>query len=173
MDEARWLDEREQEAWRTYMYASRLLWDSLDRQLQRDAGMPHTYYGYLAVLSEAPGRSMTMSRIAEITRSSPSKLSHAMARLEEGGLVHRQRCSGNGRQILATLTDQGHEALTKAAAGHVEHVRAVLFDQLTPEQVRQLRDIFQAVLRNLEEVPTGCAPLLGPASAAAEAERSR
>jgi DNA-binding MarR family transcriptional regulator len=47
---------------------------------------------------------------------------HAMARLEESGLVHRQRCSGNGRQILAALTDQGYDTLRKAAAGHVEHV---------------------------------------------------
>ncbi len=144
------------------MYASRRLLDSLDRQLQRDAGMPHTYYLVLAMLSEAPDRSMTMSQIAELTRSSPSKLSHAMSRLEDNDWVRRRRCSQNGRQILATLTDRGYDVLVNAAPGHAEQVRTALFDVLTPDQVRQLRDIFQAVLVNLESSPSGCRPLLAP-----------
>jgi DNA-binding MarR family transcriptional regulator len=160
MDDIAWLDDEEQEAWRTYLYGSRVLLDSLDRHLQREAGMPHTYYGILAVLSEAPERSLTMSHIAELTRSSPSKLSHAMTRLEANGWVERQRCSSNGRQILATLTDQGYDVLVNAAPGLVAQVRAAMFDVLSPAQVRQLRDIFRAVLVRLEELPPGRDPLL-------------
>jgi DNA-binding MarR family transcriptional regulator len=151
MSEVRWLDDEEQETWRTFLFATRMLWDSLDRQLQRDAGMPHSYYMILAMLSEAPERSMTMTRVAELTFSSPSKLSHAMARLEARGWVSRRRHAENARLVVATLTDEGYAALAEAAPGHVEQVRRALFDPLTREQVRQLSEIFRPVLTGFQE----------------------
>jgi DNA-binding MarR family transcriptional regulator len=147
--DVRWLDDNEQETWRTFLAASQLLRESLERQLQRDAGMPHTYYMILVVLSETADRSMTMSELAQLVRSSPSRLSHAVAKLEEAGWVQRCRHARDGRTTLATLTDQGFAALEAAAPGHVEQVRSALFDPLTEEQVRQLREIFQAVLDKL------------------------
>lgn len=162
MGEPRWLDGEQQEAWRTYLYATVLLQEALDRQLQRDSGMPHSYYGILGLLAEVPERSMTMGRIAELTRSSPSKLSHAMARLEARGWVQRRRHPDNARLVVATLTDAGYDALVAAAPGHVEQVRIALFDHLSPDQIRQLRDIFRVVLCHLEDVPDGCQPVLTP-----------
>jgi DNA-binding MarR family transcriptional regulator len=147
--EARWLDDDEQATWRTFLAATQLLRESLERQLQRDAGMPHTYYMILVALSETPERSMTMSELAQLARSSPSRLSHAVAKLEEAGWVRRCRHAQDGRTTLATLTDEGFAALAAAAPGHVEQVRSALFDPLTDEQVRQLREIFQAVLTKL------------------------
>ena len=47
----RWLSPAEQRAWRAYLEATVLLFDALDRQLQRDAGMPHAYYEILVRLS--------------------------------------------------------------------------------------------------------------------------
>lgn len=161
MADTRWLDDDEQEAWRTFLFASRLLHDALDRQMQRDAGMPHTYYVILAMLSEAPGRSLTMGQIAEITRSSRSMLSHAVAKLEAKGWVSRRRDPGNARVIIATLTDDGYAALAEAAPGHVEEVRRALFDSLNPEQVRQLRDIFHTVLTKLGDDTATCPGQVG------------
>jgi DNA-binding MarR family transcriptional regulator len=92
---------------------------------------------------------MTMSELAQLARSSPSRLSHAVAKLEEAGWVRRCRHAQDGRTTLATLTDEGFAALAAAAPGHVEQVRSALFDPLTDEQVRQLREIFQAVLTKL------------------------
>jgi DNA-binding MarR family transcriptional regulator len=156
MADPRWLDEEEQATWRTYLWANQLLRESLDRQLQRDAGMPHTYYLILAMLSEAPGRSMTMTELAQRVRSSPSRLSHAVAKLEDAGWVTRRRRCHDGRTTVASLTDAGFDELAAAAPGHVEQVRTVLFDPLTPEQVRQLREISQAVLAKLEPAPDCC-----------------
>jgi DNA-binding MarR family transcriptional regulator len=142
----RWLDDGEQEAWRAFLAASRVLFDQLDRDLQRDAAMPHAYYMVLAMLSEAPGRTLRMSQLAEITGSSRSRLSHAVARLEERGWVRRQECDTDRRGALAVLTDDGFEVLAAAAPGHVEGVRRHLFDHLSPAQVAQLREISLAVL---------------------------
>ncbi|MDH2428044.1 MarR family transcriptional regulator [Sphaerisporangium sp. TRM90804] len=148
MGETRWLDDDEQATWRAFIWGSQLVHESLDRQLQRDSGMPHTYYLILAMLSEAPGRSMTMTDLARLVRSSASKLSHAAARLEGQGWVRRGKKPGDARTTVATLTDEGFAALAAAAPGHVEQVRRVLFDRLTPEQAGQVREIFRAILGN-------------------------
>ena len=97
MAEPRWLDADEQRTWRAFFGATQLLFDRLDRELQRDAGMPHAYYEILVVLSESPGRRRRMSELAETTLSSRSRLSHAVARLEERGWVRREACTTDRR----------------------------------------------------------------------------
>ncbi len=146
----RWLNDDEQRTWRAFLHASRGLWDVLDRELQRDAGMPHAYYEILVRLSEAPSRMLRMSDLAEATSSSRSRLSHAVSRLEEYGWVRREDCPTDRRGQLAVLTDAGFRVLESAAPGHVEGVRTHLFDQLTPEQVKTLREISEAMLDHLD-----------------------
>src|SRR5256885_9611365 len=137
----RWLTDREQRAWRAFLAASQLLLDQLDRELQRDAGMPHTYYEILVVLSETPHHTLRMSELAEITLSSRSRLSHAVARLEERGWVRRAACPTDRRGQLAILTDAGFTALRDAAPGHVAGGRAPPFDPPTREQGGPVRAI--------------------------------
>ncbi|MFI0355893.1 MarR family winged helix-turn-helix transcriptional regulator [Actinomadura sp. 9N407] len=156
MSEPRWLNEDEQQTWRAFLWTSRLLNEALDRQLQRDSGMPHTYYMILAMLSEAPGRALTMTELAAMTRSSPSRLSHAVARLEESGRVRRIKPPDDRRTTIAELTDDGFAALQEAAPGHVEEVRRHLFDPLTREQTLQLRETLRILLADLD--PDGRTP---------------
>jgi DNA-binding MarR family transcriptional regulator len=147
--EPRWLDDEQQRTWRAFYSAATLLLDRLDRELQHDAGMPHAYYEILVVLSEAAGRSLRMSQLAHRTRSSRSRLSHAVAKLEGRGWVQRRDCPGDKRGQLAELTDEGFAALAAAAPGHVDTVRTQLFEALTPVQVKQLRTISEAVVAQL------------------------
>jgi DNA-binding MarR family transcriptional regulator len=142
----RWLDDREQGAWRAYLAMTRLVRERLERQAQQDSGMPHTYYLILAMLSEAPERCMRMSELAAIAGTSQSQLSHAASRLEESGWIERRRSRTDRRGYLAHLTDKGFEVLQAAAPGHVEAVRSTLFDPLSDKQVNQLADIAQTVL---------------------------
>jgi DNA-binding MarR family transcriptional regulator len=148
--QTRWLDDEEQKAWRAWLYSSMLLSDRLDRELTRTAGIPHAYYEILVQLSEAPGRAIRMSELADRCLSSRSRLSHAVSRLQEQGWVRRQVCESDGRGQLAVLTDEGFAALEAAAPIHVEGVRTHLFDQLSPAQVAAMRDIGETLLRHLE-----------------------
>jgi len=147
--ETRWLDQEEQRTWRAFLAATQLLQDRLDRELQCDAGMPHAYYEILVNLSEAPDRSMRMSDLAARSLSSRSRLSHAVAKLEELGWVKREECSEDRRGAYALLTDEGFGVLEKAAHGHVEGVRTHVFDPLSAQQVKQLRDISEAIVKSL------------------------
>lgn len=128
-----------------------LLSEVLDRQLQRDAGIPHAYYEILVRLSETGERRMRMSELADACRSSRSRLSHAVARLEERGWLKRVICETDKRGQFAVLTDEGYAALEAAAPGHVHAVREHLIDRLSPEQLAQLRQIGTAIIAGLEE----------------------
>lgn len=153
-----WLTDDQLDTWLSYVAVSSLLEAQLDRQLQRDSGLPHAYYQILAMLSEVPGRTLRMSDLAAITQSSQSRLSHAIARLEANGWVRRVPCPDDRRSTLARLTDAGFAVLAEAAPGHVATVRTHLFDRLSPEQVGQLRDICRTVLDGLDgpqRCPTG------------------
>jgi DNA-binding MarR family transcriptional regulator len=145
----RWLDGEEQRTWRAFLSATQLLFDQLDRELQRDAKIPHAYYEILVRLSESPERTMRMSQLADSTLSSRSRLSHAVSRLEESGWVERRSFPSDRRGQLAVLTDEGFAALEAAAPGHVEGVRTHLFDPLTPEQLDALREISETLLAPL------------------------
>jgi DNA-binding MarR family transcriptional regulator len=153
MAETEWLTDAEQRAWRAYLEATTLLFDTLDRQLQSEAGMPHAYYEILVRLSEAEGRAMRMSELAGRTRSSRSRLSHAVARLEERGWVRRADVPTDRRGQVAHLTAKGFAVLAAAAPGHVAAVRRSVIDPLTPEQVAQLEAIGQAIVDGLAEEP--------------------
>jgi DNA-binding MarR family transcriptional regulator len=149
MAETPWLDDGEQRTWRSFLAATRLLFEALDRDLQRGVGMPTTYYALLVELSEAPDRTMRMSDLAERLRSSRSRMSHAVARLEENGWVRRESCPTDRRGSFAVLTDEGMAALEAAAPIHVASVRAHLLDQLTPAQLAQLGEVSELLLEHL------------------------
>jgi DNA-binding MarR family transcriptional regulator len=151
--DTRWLDADEQQTWRSFLTASRLFFDRIERQLQNGAGLPHAYYEILARLSEAPDRTLRMSQLASTSLSSRSRLSHAVARMEEAGWVRRRPCPTDRRGQNAELTDQGFARLQDAAPGHVEEVRALLFEVLTTEQQHSLREISDALAARLSDAP--------------------
>ncbi len=154
---ARWLSAEEEHAWRTFLAATATLFSAVEGQLHRESGIPHGYYEILVNLSEAPGRALRMSQLAEASTSSKSRLSHAVARLEERGWVERLDCPTDRRGQVARLTEAGFAALDAAAPGHVEQVRRSLFDRISAGQVGQLAAISAAIASG-EQGETGFCP---------------
>jgi DNA-binding MarR family transcriptional regulator len=147
-EEPRWLDEKEQRAWRAFVAAQRVVNGQIEQQLQRDAGIPHTYFEILVRLVDAEHGRLRMSELAVATLGSRSRLSHAVARLQQCGWVRREGIESDRRGQVAIITEQGREKLRETAPGHVETVRKAVFDALTPEQVAQLNDICAALVRH-------------------------
>jgi DNA-binding MarR family transcriptional regulator len=147
----RWLTAAEMDSWVNLAQMLMLLPAALDRQLREDAGIPHAYYQILAMLSAEPGRSMRMTDLARIVGSTTSRLSHAVASLEQRGWVRRQACPSDKRGQVACLTEAGTAALKEAAPGHVAEVRRLVFDHLTAEDVARLRDITAKLLPTLNQ----------------------
>ena len=134
----RWLTAGEQEVWRAYLDVSRLLFERLHRQLFEDSDVTFPEYEVLVQLSETPDWSLRMSELADRAVSSRSRLTHTVGRLEDRGMVRRERSTDDRRGILCTLTPQGFELLRATAPGHVEMVRRIMFDPLDPSDVTAL-----------------------------------
>lgn len=132
-----------------------LLEDHLDRQLQRDAGMPHLYYGLLVRLAEAPRRRLRMTELARLAKITRSRLSRAVTRLETLGWVRREECASDKRGHFAVLTPEGFEVLRNNAPGHVEAVRQAVFDRLSAEQQKSLGEIMTIIAEGLQPSEAG------------------
>ena len=146
----RWLNDAELQAWLKLAGVMFKLPAALDSQLQRDSGLTHFDYLCLAMLSEAEGRTLRMSELAVRVNSSLSRLSHVVKRLEARGLVERTPCADSRRVTMAWLTEAGWQVLVAAAPGHVETVRALVFDGLTPADVRHLNRIAGHIVTRVE-----------------------
>lgn len=149
----RWLDEHELEAWTRFVAVVELLPGVLEQQLRRDSRLTHMEYMVLAMLSEAPARTLRMGALATRANATLTRLSHMADRLEARGLVRRAACTEDRRATNMSLTEEGWAVLREAAPGHVENVRRHVLDPLTPEQVRQLSEIARAMLVPID--PTG------------------
>jgi DNA-binding MarR family transcriptional regulator len=148
--DVRWLSDEELAAWVRLVGVVELLPGVLDTQLRKDASLSHYEYFVLAMLSEAPHRTLRMTALAARTNATLPRLSHVVRRLEDRGLIERSACPDDGRAINARLTEAGWAKLRETAPGHVATVREHVIDALTPEQIGQLSDIAEALLQRLD-----------------------
>ncbi len=148
--ETRWLTDDERVAWVRLAAVVELLPGVLDSQLRRDADLSHFEYFVLAMLSEAPERTLRMTSLASRTNATLPRLSHVVRRLEDRGLVRRFPCPEDGRATNAQLTGAGWQKVRDSAPGHVAHVRSQVIDALDAEQVRQLTENTEAILGRID-----------------------
>lgn len=144
------LNPQEMAAWVRLASVLELLPGVLDNQLRRDADLMHFEYFVLAMLSEAPRRTLRMSELAAQTNSTPARLSHVVKRLEARGLVERMPSAEDARVTNARLTSTGWRKVREAAPGHAANVRDHVIDALTPSQVQQLAGVAEAILGRLD-----------------------
>lgn len=150
MDDVRWLNSDELQAWKKFVAVVELLPGVLDSQLQRDAGLSHFEYFVLAMLSEAPDRILRMTGLASATNATLPRLSHVVSRLEKRGYVKRTACIEDRRATNAQLTDAGFEKVVDTAPGHVTTVRENVIDPLTAEDIDDLDRIMGRILRTID-----------------------
>jgi DNA-binding MarR family transcriptional regulator len=146
----KWLTATELDSWLSLVRLMTWLPWSIDQQLQRDSSLRIVEYQVLGMLSQTPERTMRMSSLAEITNASLSRLSHLVKRLEKRGLVRREPDPADGRFTRAILTDQGSQTLAAAAPGHVAHVRSLVIDVLSPEQLRRLGQTADRIISRID-----------------------
>lgn len=146
--EVPWLTDDEQFAWRAYLRGSRALEAVLDAELQ-DFGMSLAEYELLSMLSESPCLAMRMSKLADQTVQSRSRVTHTATRLERRGWVERKPAPDDGRGIQLLLTDDGLAAVRSAARVHATGVQEHLIRQMDPALFRSLGDAMDKVRTHL------------------------
>jgi DNA-binding MarR family transcriptional regulator len=147
---APWLTAAQLDSWLSVVRLICWLPWSMDQQLRRDSNLLMVEYQVLVVLSGAPERTMRMSSLAALTNASLSRLSHLFKRLEGRGLVRREPDLLDGRFTNAILTEQGFQTLAEAAPGHVAHVRSLVIDVLSAEQLRRLGQAADRIMSRID-----------------------
>lgn len=145
-DQVRWLSPEEQQAWRAFITAITLL----QRQLNTDMLAAHDLslddYGILSMLSESEGDRLRFGELAEVLRVPKAHVTYRFRRLADQGLVTREACPTDARGAFAVLTPEGRARIEEAAPSHVDSVRRLLLDHLTPEQLDVVGEAMTAVV---------------------------
>lgn len=155
MDETRWLTEREQRAWRAYQHMQMRLEAELARQLARDSCLSYSDYAVLVALTDRTDGRWRAFELAELLGWERSRLSHHVGRMADRGLVRREPCDEDRRGSYVVVTPRGRAEIEAAAPGHVDAVRRVFVDRLTPSQLDAMTEIGEAVLAGLDEAEAG------------------
>ena len=152
--ETRWLNAREQAAWRAYLDMSAKLTAKLNRDMQQQAGISIADYSVLVQLSEHVDARMRVLELARALGWEKSRLSHQLTRMQQRGLIERSNCSEDRRGAWIVLTDKGRDTIVEAAPRHVESVRQYVFGELSGSDVEALERIARAVA---DAVTASCA----------------
>lgn len=149
MPDLRWLSDDQQRAWRLFLRFQRTLADRLSGDLA-PFGLGFADYEVLALLSEAPGRQLRMTELAQVVVSPRSRLTYQIDQLVHRGLVERIKCDTDRRGYYAHLTDLGWDTVRILAPVHVSGVRQHLFEHLTHEEVLAMAAILERALDGLQ-----------------------
>lgn len=144
-----WLSDEEEEAWRSWITATRQLYAHLGQEMHDEFGLSIGDYEILVRLSEGPEQRLRMSELAKLTLASRSRLSHQIDRMEKAGLVRREANPDDRRGLFAVLTPEGETALKEAAPFHVDGVRRNVFDILTKQELATVATVSRKVLAQL------------------------
>jgi len=148
--DVRWLDATQQRAWRGFLDLHARLAAKLNRDLQQTSGLTLSDYDVLVHLTDVPDGRLRAFELGEGLQWDKSRVSKQVGRLAARGLVAKEDCAADRRGAYVVLTPTGRQAIEAAAPAHVELVHRLVFDTLTPAQIREWAAISSAILRRLE-----------------------
>ncbi len=150
----RWLTPEEQRAWRGFVRLHERLGGRLGRMLQSESNVSAADFAVLVHLTDSPEGRQRYQDLARALEWEKSRMSHHIARMAGRGMVVREECAEDGRGAYVVITDVGRAAIEAAAPRHVEAVRELFLDHVTPAELRVLAEISERVIGKLEEGPT-------------------
>lgn len=148
-----WLEDSQQQAWRSFLQMTARLTGRLGQELQADSELSLADFDVLVQLSETEGGRVRVLELASALQWEKSRMSHHLARMTGRGLISREQCPQDRRGAYAVITDAGRHAIEAAAPQHVAAVRRYVFDALTTEQVDALATVADRVLDRLSAPP--------------------
>ncbi|MFE3597941.1 MarR family winged helix-turn-helix transcriptional regulator [Streptomyces sp. NPDC059096] len=150
----RWLTAEEQRAWRGFVRMQEKLIGRLSHLLQTESNVSRADYAVLVELTDVDDGRRRFLDIARALEWEKSRMSHHIARMMKRGLVVREECPEDGRGAFVVITDEGRAMVEAAAPRHVEAVRELFLDNITPAELRLLARISERVVEKLDEKPS-------------------
>ncbi|MGX1027582.1 DNA-binding MarR family transcriptional regulator [Streptomyces ambofaciens] len=147
------LDPEQKAAWDSFIRMQETLAGRLSRHIQADSGLSATDYIVLVSLIEGGDGRMRFSDLVKRVEWQRSQVSHQVKRMAKRGLVAREECPDEGSGAFIVATPAGYKAVEEASPQHIEHVRRLFIDALTPNQLDTLARISKRVLDHMEKQP--------------------
>jgi DNA-binding MarR family transcriptional regulator len=129
------------EAWRSYLQSHASIVRVLDADLVAEHGMTTRDYEVLLYLSQAEGRRLPMSALAESTMLTRSGITRLIDGLVQARLIERVACPSDARVSYAQLTDHGLRKLRQAGCSHVASIRRMFLEHFSPAEIEQLASL--------------------------------
>jgi DNA-binding MarR family transcriptional regulator len=155
VDDVRWLDQREERAWRALQFMQMRLTGELTHQLASDSSLSYSDYVVLVALADQPDGRRRPIELAHDLGWEKSRLSHHITRMANRGLVRKERCESDRRGAFVVVTERGRKEIQAAAPGHVGAVRRLFVDRLTPRQLDYIAAAAETVLAGLDAAEKG------------------
>jgi DNA-binding MarR family transcriptional regulator len=165
MADVRWLDEREQRAWRALQLMQLRLEGELARRLAAESGLSYPDYLVLVALTDRADGRMRPFELRRVLGWEKSRLSHHIARMVQRGLVAKEECESDRRGAFVVVTKRGRKEIEAAAPGHVRAVRELFVDRLSPRQLDAVGAAAEVVLAGFDEPGSPPGAQRGPTSA--------
>jgi len=148
MNEPRWLDETQQQAWQGFLVVFLRAFPEIERTFKAD-DLLSVQYGILVALADAPGHTLRLTDLADMANTSQSRLTHRLRKLVSRGDVEISNDPDDGRAKNATLTEAGRRRLDSISPSHAEDVRRLIFDSLSTKQTAALADALSSIAAGL------------------------
>ncbi len=149
--DVRWLDQREERAWRAMQFMQMRLAGELAHQLATESGLSYQDYVVLVALTDQPDGRRRLGELARDLGWEQSRLSHHIARMADRGLVRKEKCESDRRGWFVVVSEHGRQEIAAAAPGHVAAVRRLFVDRLTPRQLTCIAAAAETVLAGLRQ----------------------
>ncbi|MCH6231202.1 MarR family transcriptional regulator [Microbacterium sp. CFH 31415] len=144
------MDELQSRAWLALVWTAELLPAALDAQLQADSDMTHFEFMVLSTLQQAKDAALRTTDLAAAVNSTMPRLSRVVGKLAERGLVERRGADGDARVVIVHLTSAGRRELVRAVPRHIDRVKDLVIDRLTPDELEGLTAALEPLVERLD-----------------------
>lgn len=131
--------------WGRVVNLHRALNTLLHGDIRAASGLDGTEFEFLLRLARFPGSRTQASKVAARMGYSSAGTTKLVARLEDKGMIYRERDPQDGRAFQVALTDAGQAALRAGLKAHIPRLDAEMINRLTAAQRRQLQDLLRRI----------------------------
>lgn len=147
------MDARELKTWRDFVETGDELRALLASRLLAESDLSTADYSVLLALSEADGKRIRSSELADHVGWERSRLSHHLGRMESRGLVRREKCLTDSRGSEIVLSESGASQFRRASAPHLRAVQELFIDALDDDLLAKVDDVTRALRAHLAALP--------------------
>lgn len=130
-------------AWARLLRAHKVLLEQVQAALSAAELPPLEWYDLLLELDLAPGRRLRFSELGERIVLSRSNLTRLCDRLENEGLLQREKCEEDRRGLYAVLTPEGAALRKRMWPVYRQAIQTFFSAQLSEQEAQTLAGLLQ------------------------------